>query len=157
MKKLFTLLFALIIIVSIPMEASAATNGDYFHLFTGSNRLDGEGKFTFFLRSNTRSDRNFKTISNSISLTASAQVYSDNPSVNSPFNDDNVFFTIYLYKVGTSKPVGHFTQAANGKVGSTTFPVSTGAEYYFTVEISGSLGDWERVKGSGDFSNIYII
>lgn len=159
MKRIIALLTAFFVIFALPLHANAATadRTQYFLLTPGNERLSNDGKFTFELYSNVRSDHNFKPISGSISLEASAQVYTDDPYAESPRNADNVFFTIYLYRVGYDKPVGQFKHAANGTIGSTTFGVSTGVEYYFTIEQSGSLGAWETVKGNGDFSNIYIV
>lgn len=158
MKRITTLLFALALIFILPLHAYASTIGitEYFRLTPGIQRLDDMGRFTFEIYSNKRSDHNFKTISNSITVEASAQVYNDDPSVESPRNEDDVFFTIYLYKVGLSSPVGKFTHPANGTLGSKTFGVETGVEYYFMVEPSGLHG-WDYLIGSGDFSNIYLV
>lgn len=158
MKKFISLLVALTLIFTLPLHAYATTTSgtDYFKLNPSNKRLNDMGEFDFKISYYTRSDHNFKTISNSITVEASAQVYCDDPSVESPRNEDDMFFTIYLYKVGLSAPVGKFTHAANGTIGSKTFSVETGAEYYFTIEASG-LDTWDYLKGNGDFSNIYLV
>lgn len=158
MKKITALLVALTLIFILPLQAFASTIGiaEYFKLTPSIQRLDDMGRFTFEMYSNKRSDHNFKTISNSITVEASAQVYNDDPLITSPRNEDDVFFTIYLYKVGLSSPVGKFTHPCNGTIGSKTFSVETGVEYYFIVEPSGLHG-WDYLIGSGDFSNIYLV
>lgn len=158
MKKIISLLIAFSLVFALPLQAYATTdsNAEYFILSPSNKRLAADGTFKFSIRSNVRSDRNFKTISNYIGLEISAQVYDDDPTVESPKNGDDVTVTIWLYRVGYSSPVDRCDLTANGLLKNVRFSVSTGVEYYFIITVSG-LDSWEYVKGSGDFSNIYIV
>lgn len=158
MRRIISLVIALTVFLSLTVSASATTNDteNYFILSASNSRITNDGNFTISCRNYVRSDRNFKTVSYSIPLTISAQVYSQDPDVE-PRNAENVYYTLYLYKVGITDPIGQYTHAANGKTGSTNFHVTTGAEYYFTIVISGSLGGWEYVHANGDLSNIYLV
>lgn len=154
MKKILSLLLVFIFLFSLSLPANASSMG-YFKLTPSDTRLTNDGYFTFEMDTMEISDHYFIATSYYIPLTVSALVYSENPSIE-PHQDDSALFTIYLYKVGISTPVGQFTHAANGTVGSTSFNVTTGAEYYFKLKVTGSLGAWEYIKGSGDLSNLYI-
>lgn len=158
MKRIISFFIALTMIFSITVYANAATPDitEYFKLSSSNSRISDDGQFIISCYSNSRTDHNFITTSYTVPLTVSAQVYSQDPS-KSPRNAENVYYTIYLYKVGITSPIGYYTHAANGKTGSTNFTVTTGSEYYLTIVISGSLGSWEYVYGYGDISNIYLV
>ena len=158
MRRIISLVIALTVFLSLTMPASATTMDieNYFILSASNSRITNDGNFTINCYSNVRSDHNFIATSYSIPLTISAQVYNQEPGVE-PRNAENVYYTLYLYKVGITDPIGQYTHAANGETGSTSFTVSTGSEYYFTIVISGRLGAWEYVYGNGDISNIYLV
>lgn len=156
MKRIFTLLLALVIVLSLPLQANAATTNDteYFRLIPSRERLNADGTFNFYFHEYIFSDHNFITTSSRITLEVSARVY--NNSTKTYRNDSSVSFTVFLYKEGIEDYVGYVRHYANGTTKSVSFPVSTGGEYYFKI-VAGALSSDEYLSGSGDLSNIYII
>lgn len=155
MKRIISLLVALVILCALPLHAQART-AEYFKLIPSNNRMSSEGRFIINCYSNYRTDSNFIATHYTIPLTVSAQVYNQDPNT-PPKDADNIYYTIELYKVGIPDRVGWYTHAANGETGSTNFTVSIGSEYYLKIVITGNLGSWEYVYGEGDISNMYIV
>lgn len=157
MKRIISLLIALVMIIALPLHANAATSNttDYFNIYPSNSRINEDGTFTADFGAQVRSKQNFIATSYRISLVATGQLYSEDPYAR--IYPDSVTYTISLYKVGLTNPVGSLTGTANGTPVSINFNVNTGAEYYFTVKPSENIGMFERIALNGDLSNIYVI
>lgn len=157
MKRMISLLIALVMIIALPLHANAATSNtnNYFNLYPSNTRINADGTFTFNFHGEVPSNRNFIATSSRITLVATGQLYSEDP--NARLNPDKVTYTISLYKVGMTNPVGSLTGKANGSTVSINFNVNTGAEYYFIIRSSSNIGMYEHIAGSGDLSGIYIV
>lgn len=155
MKKIVSIILVIIIAIILPLNAYATNNydADYIRFTAEGKRILNDGSFTFYIHSNTTSNR-FKPISNNITLEVSARV--KNKDTGSIYSYDNIYYTVYLYRSGYSSAVGYLTQAANGRTATKTFSVTTGVDYYIEIVVSGSIASNQYVTGNGDFSNITI-
>lgn len=155
MKRLFSFFLALAIFFTMPLYAKAATYDcdEYIRLTPSISRINSNGSYTFKIRDYLNSDE-FMTTSFNITITASACIY--NNSTGATSNSNNVHYTISLYQASTGNLMNYFTVAANGESVSNKIPVTTGAKYYIRIEVTGSLGYNEYIKGSGQISNITL-
>lgn len=156
MKRIISILIALVMIIVLPLHANASISNttDYFNIYPSNSRIDGDGTFEANFRFSIRSTQNFVATSNRITLVATGQLYSEDP--NAHLRPNNVTYTISLYKVGLTNPIGSLTGTANGTQVSINFNVNTGAEYYFIITPN-NLGMYEYIIVNGDLSNIYIL
>lgn len=157
MKKIFSILLALIMIISFPVHAQASefTNADsgYVYFIPYSTRITSGGYFHFDYGDSMESHC-FYPISGQITMSASARIY--NRDTGGYYKVNDAHFTISIVNANTGVRAGYLSTSANGRVAEGTYNVSTGVAYKLVFTCSGNISYNQRIVGEGDLSNIRI-
>jgi len=133
-KRVMSMILCFVLMLSVSLTAKAAeveiSNKDleeYITFTSGPERIDADGAFTVNVRGSLTSGK-FTANKTEIKISTTCRRYNVNKD---EYKSTSNKYTVTLYKVGSTKEIGHYNGLADGKEASGNFSVEKGAKYYF--------------------------
>lgn len=159
-KRVMSMILCFVLMLSVPLTAKAAeveiSNKDleeYITFTSGPERIDADGAFTVNVRGSLTSG-NFTANKTEIKISTTCRRYNVNKDKYT--STSSYKYTVTLYKVGSTKEIGHYDGSANGKEASGNFSVEKGAKYYFVFTCNPTQTMPYSIKGTGKVSDVTV-